>query len=76
MLTDFIFYTFDKILDLIVLLINQIPTVPIPNFWGLIPAQTANILGLSGVGQALGMIVASLIIRFTLQLIPFVRLGS
>lgn len=41
-----------------------------------IPDDAKNLMGLIGVGQALGIIAVSLGIRFMLQLIPFIRLGS
>ena len=44
--------------------------------FGEIPADVVNILSLLGVGQAIGIVVSALVIRFVLQLIPFVRLGS
>lgn len=44
--------------------------------WGSLPAELVNVLGLLGVGQALVIIGAAIAIRFGLQLIPFVRLGS
>jgi hypothetical protein len=44
--------------------------------WGSIPADTLNVLGLLGVGQACTIITAAIGIRFALQLIPFTRLGS
>lgn len=42
----------------------------------LIPVEVLNILALLGVGQAIAIITAAILIRFVLQLIPFVRLGS
>lgn len=45
-------------------------------WWGMVPADVLNILGLIGLGQALGVVFAAILIRVTLQLIPFVRLGS
>ena len=44
--------------------------------WGALPAELLNILGLLGVGTAVTIIGAAIAIRFGLQLIPFVRLGS
>ncbi|MBL4607949.1 MAG: DUF2523 domain-containing protein [Pseudomonadales bacterium] len=41
-----------------------------------LPSQVLNMIGLIGLDVALSMIVASILIRFSLQLIPFVRLGS
>lgn len=44
--------------------------------WGSLPADLLNIMGLLGVGTAVTIIGAAIVIRFGLQLIPFVRLGS
>lgn len=45
-------------------------------YYGLIPPELGNMLGVIGVTQALTMIVGALLIRFLLQTIPFVRWGS
>ncbi len=42
----------------------------------MIPPEAVNMLGLIKVPQAIAIIVAALVIRFTLQTIPFVRWGS
>jgi hypothetical protein len=44
--------------------------------YGSIPANVMLVMSCIGLGQALSIITAALVIRFTLQLIPFVRLGS
>lgn len=44
--------------------------------WGGVPAEMLNLLGLLGVGTAMTIIGSAILIRFGLQLIPFVRLGS
>lgn len=44
--------------------------------WGSLPAEVLNILALLGVGTAISIISAAIVIRLLLQLIPFVRLGS
>lgn len=44
--------------------------------WGAIPGEVLNIMALLGVGTAITIITAAIGIRFLLQLIPFVRLGS
>lgn len=44
--------------------------------YGSIPANVMLVMSSIGLGQALSIISAALVIRFTLQLIPFVRLGS
>jgi hypothetical protein len=76
MLKDVFLWLLDKVLELIEVILGTLPAVDIPNFWGLLPIQAVNIAGLIGIGQAIGIIIAALIIRFLLQLIPFTRLGS
>ncbi len=44
--------------------------------YGSIPANVMEVMGAIGLGQALAIISAALAVRFTLQLIPFTRLGS
>jgi hypothetical protein len=44
--------------------------------YGSIPSNVMLVMSCIGLGQALSIITAALVIRFTLQLIPFVRLGS
>ena len=44
--------------------------------WGGLPAEMLNVLGLIGLGEALGIIAVAALIRLTMQVIPFVRLGS
>lgn len=41
-----------------------------------LPSQLLNVLSLLGVGTAISIISAAILIRFGLQLIPFTRLGS
>jgi hypothetical protein len=45
-------------------------TVPV------IPAQYAWILGATGMAQAVAIIAGAMLVRFTLQSVPFVRWGS
>ena len=44
--------------------------------YGSIPGQVMVVMSAIGLGQALAIISTALVIRFTMQLIPFVRLGS
>ena len=45
-------------------------------WWGGLPAEIMNMLGLVGFPIAMGIIMAAVAIRLVLQLIPFTRLGS
>lgn len=59
---------------------GALSTISIPfdpqHYYAMIPPDTANMLGVIGITQALSIVVASLLIRFFLQTIPFVRWGS
>jgi len=41
-----------------------------------LPADLVNMIGLVRVGEALAIILAAILIKLTLQIIPFTRLGS
>lgn len=75
--TDLFCWFFESILSIAVLALNSI-SIPFnpQSYYNLIPPEAANMLGYVGVPQAIGIIVTGLILRFTLQTIPFVRWGS
>lgn len=77
MLTDLLCWSFESVLGIA---IGALDAIAIPfnpqTYYNMIPAGAANMLGYIGVPQALGIIVAGLVIRFLLQTIPFVRWGS
>lgn len=77
MVMDLVLFIFDSFLGIAV---GAIQAIAIPfdpaTYYAMIPPEVGSVLGYIGVPQALSMIVASLLIRFGLQLIPFVRLGS
>lgn len=78
-ITDQPVWVFDKLLDLVLSAVQQLDVSGISQAigaFGQLPAEIVNMLGLIGVGEALGIITTALIIRLILQLIPFVRLGS
>ncbi|MDU9400808.1 DUF2523 family protein [Pseudomonas sp. zfem003] len=76
-LTDNVCWIFDQSLDVAVAALSVISAPFNPQtYYALIPADVANILGYIGIPQCLSIIVASLVVRFTLQTIPFVRWGS
>lgn len=79
MFKDLFSWGFDQVLSIGVDAVNSLPLDGITsNVQGLgsIPANVLQVLSALGFGQALALISAALLIRFTLQLIPFVRLGS
>ena len=79
MLLDLFSFIVEMVLDAVVLLLAQIP---IPVSWSLqslfdvLPASVLSMLSAIGFTQALGIVLVALGIRFLLQLIPFIRLGS
>lgn len=78
-LWDAICWLFDQVLTFAVTLAG---TVDVSAFsgavgaWGSLPSEILNMLGLIGFGYCMGIIFAAIMIRLTLQLIPFTRLGS
>lgn len=77
MATDMVCWVFDSLLGIAVAAISAIDAPFDPQtYYAMIPPDVANMLGVIGVPQALSMIVTALVIRFTLQAIPFVRWGS
>lgn len=75
--TDMFCWVLDSALSLAASIVSAINVPFSPGtYYSMIPPEMANVLGLIGIPQAIGMIVAALVIRFLLQLIPFVRLGS
>lgn len=77
MVTDVFVWCFDSLIGIAVAAISviNIPFNP-STYYSMIPPEAANMLGAIGIPQAITIIVAALVIRFGLQLIPFVRLGS
>lgn len=75
--TDLVIWVFDSGMGLAVGALSaiQIPFNP-STYYAMIPPEASNMLGALGITQAITIIVAALVIRFLLQLIPFVRLGS
>lgn len=72
-------WPFDQMLSVAVAAVAALDTTGINasvQGWGGVPAEVMNLLSLLGVGTALTIIGAAIAIRFGLQLIPFVRLGS
>lgn len=72
-------WPFDQVLSVAVSAIAEVDVSGISGNlqgWGGVPAEVMNLLSLLGVGTALSIIGGAIAIRFGLQLIPFVRLGS
>lgn len=80
MCKDLFYFMFDALLSLMTSLLNGLgslfTSLNFTNSLDGLPSDVLNIMGLVGLGQCMGFIVTALIIRITLQLIPFTRLGS
>lgn len=77
--TDFAKWAFEQLLDLLIFILKDINVnfdFLNPEKYVPIPPELANSLGLFGVSQSLAIILAAIIVKITLQLIPFTRLGS
>lgn len=75
--TDFICWMFEGLLQISVNALDAIDTPFNPQtYYAMIPQEAASLMGYIGVPQAISIVVAALVIRFTLQTIPFVRWGS
>ena len=77
---DIFAWLLEQILDVVIWLLNQIDLDcdrinPAQYISGL-PDETVMMIGYLRIGEAMAIIVAAIIIRIGLQLIPFTRLGS
>jgi hypothetical protein len=77
-LKDFFFWAFEQICDFFIAALNTFDLSALSGLgsWASLPPSIINVLGYLGIGQAVVIISGALLIRLTLQLIPFVRLGS
>lgn len=79
-LKDFLWWTLDHLFGAVLVIVDGLASL----FQGLnpvqyisaIPAETQYYMAICGFNDAMSMLVSALIIRFFLQLIPFVRFGS
>jgi hypothetical protein len=83
MLKDFFFWLLEQLWNLVIFLLHaldalvgQIATFDFVSYITLIPEPARNIMALLGISTALTIRGTSLLIRFLLQCIPFVRWGS
>lgn len=77
MATDVVCWLFEGLLGIAVTALNSINAPFDPQtYYSLIPPETAQMMGAIGVTQSLTIVVGALVVRFTLQTIPFVRWGS
>lgn len=77
MATDLFCWLLDGLLGIAASALDAI-SIPFDpqTYYSLIPPEVGQVLGAIGITQAITIIVAALVIRFTLQTIPFVRWGS
>lgn len=79
LLTDGFCWVLEQLMDVVVLALGAIDVSGLQSlgsWWGAVPSDVINILGLIGFGYAMGIIVTAIGIRLSLQLVPFTRLGS
>lgn len=81
MLKDLFLWSLEQILSLAKSLIDGITgfdaiVSQAATIWAGVPADVMVVLQTIGLGSALAIIAAAILIRLALQLIPFVRLGS
>ncbi|WP_051304636.1 DUF2523 domain-containing protein [Chitinilyticum litopenaei] len=77
--TDLGKWLFEQILQLVVYILNNLDidlTFLNPSEYIPIPAEIQNVLGALGIDTSLGIILAAILVKLLLQLIPFTRLGS
>lgn len=80
LLKDLGAWALDVVFDLIDLAMSSLDTTlpenPFPGYWNSLPSDVVGMAGAIGISEAMGIIVAALVVRFLLQLIPLVRWGS
>jgi len=80
LLKEILYFLFDSIMALCVSIIETITPETITfnpqQYIDALPPEILNVAGLIGLDYALGIITLGITIRFILQLIPLVRLGS
>lgn len=77
--TDVPVWVFAQVLDVAGTAIEALDLSGLTQYtsaWAGLPAELMNVLGLIGLAEGLGIIAAAALIRLTMQVIPFVRLGS
>ena len=79
LLRDAAVWPFEQLLGLAVTTAGAIDVSSVSSATGIfqqIPAPVLEVMAASGAGTAFAIITAALVVRFVLQLIPLVRLGS
>lgn len=84
MLKDLVFWTFEQLFSLVATLISGVSdafglaalAAKVAALWAQVPPEIVQVMQAIGIPSALTIVVSGILIRFALQLIPFVRLGS
>ena len=80
LLVDFVCLIFEALLDLVKVamdgIFSSIDTSMLTQAMGSVPAQMLHVAQMVGVGEAVGIVLTAITIRFILQLIPLIRTGS
>lgn len=80
LLKDLFLWVLDQLFSLSVLMLEGTGDVfqglDISQYISALPPEVGWVLQQTGVGQAMGIITAAIVVRIILQLIPFTRLGS
>lgn len=80
MFKDLFFWITEQLLDLSLLIVTGLDSffsgLDVASYINSIPPSVQYYASAVGLSQAMGMIIIAITIRFLLQLIPFVRLGS
>lgn len=77
--SDLLVFLFDKAGDLVLSALGSFDwqwLLEAGGFWYSLPPVAIDVVSAIGLPQAFGIVLAAALVRFVLQLIPFVRLGS
>lgn len=78
--TDLGAWLFEQVLNVAIFALNAVSfdsqTFNPGAYISALPPEVTNMLGLLKIGESLAIILAAILLRITLQLIPFTRLGS
>lgn len=79
-LKDFLFFVLDTLFSAAIGLLDLVgaglESLNPLEYFNQIPVETKSMMAAAGFNEVMVIIVAAILIRFTLQLIPFVRWGS
>ena len=80
MLKDFFYWVMEQLLSFGLILLDTVGSLmsglDVAQYMKFLPPETIHVISIIGLGEAMGMIITCLTVRFFLQIIPFVRWGS